>query len=130
MSDELKPEVNKTNRVEGWEKKDLVSPSPYIATAEYHVTSVPALEGVVPDDISAQVDAKIDELIATPEIQAMLGNAVQGVVDNAIDDAAAELGLASSELSNSPYSVGKLRDDFEEFKARVEKAFKHAGFKF
>jgi len=123
-------------------------PENYIvqAQAEYHVTEVPAtlpansgsVLRVVPKEetgadvdfiyaeelATANLDAKIDELIATPEVQAMIDNAVQGVVDNAVDDAATLV----ERFPDAEYK--NLREEFYEFKERVEKAFKHAGFKF
>lgn len=113
-----------------WAPSDSVSLSPLVAEAEYHVTSVPAtlpensgsVLRVVPEvtgDIDSQLDAAIDKILADPELEALLGEVAEGAAEDAITAAVAEAELA-------PVS----RAEFDAFKARVEKAFKHAGFKF
>lgn len=133
----------------GWVKTEFVSPAPIVGV-EYRVTSVPAtlpensgsvlrVVSAVHDEVTLgaqneqtdeQLDAAIDQLLAHPEIDAML--------ENVAKDAADDIGEAIEEFVNVENSNGQAevpeapltRAEFEEFKARVEKAFKHAGFKF
>lgn len=114
--------------------------------AEYHVTSVPAtlpensgsVLRVVPpvpaEDLTDDaLDAQIDKLLASPEIDAMLENVAKDAADD-IGEAVEEVLSAAKEyqypVQNPTGTISVGRSEFEEFKARVEKAFKHAGFKF
>lgn len=81
---------------------------------------------------STELNAKIDELLKSPEIDAMLEN----VAADAADDAKYSQGIVNSQLptyltkSGGSDYLQVLRNDFEEFKKKVTAAFKHAGFKF
>jgi hypothetical protein len=112
---------------DGWQPAALVSPSPY---------STPPVPSANLSDEA--LDAEIDKLLASPEIDAMLenvandaaddiGEAVQEVIDAASADKAAEYQYP---LQNPNGVIAIGRTEFEEFKDRVIKAFKHAGFKF
>jgi len=76
------------------------------------------------------LDAKIDELLSSPEIDAMLENVAKDAADD-IGEAVEEL-LASAPLVKQvaeAQNVYITKAEFDAFVARVEKVFKHAGFK-
>jgi len=79
-------------------------------------------------DTDAQLDARINTLLESPEIDAMLEN----VAADAADDASrqqAKVGVQNLQLSNMRPSYTTYAE-FKAFEARVAAAFKHAGFKF
>lgn len=82
------------------------------------------------DETEAEgLDAKIDALLESPEIDAMLEN----VAADAADDAKAALALPSNLFAQNNGGTDRLeelRKEFKAFEARVAAAFKHAGFKF
>ena len=73
------------------------------------------------------VDDQIDKLLTDPTIVAMVENAVQGAVQDALDNQEADEPYTHA---NYLTPVAELRAEFEEFRDRVAAAFKHAGFKF
>jgi hypothetical protein len=121
---------------------------------EFHAPSVPATlpahsgsvlrvvpEGPVdpadPADVKKAVelltdedlDKKINQLLANPEIDAMLENVAEDAA-NDIGEAVEEIIAANVAAGETTLPAGPTRAEFDAFTARVEKAFKHAGFKF
>ena len=109
------------NWVENWVKKDLSNPNP--ASVELS---------------DEQLDSAIDAVLESPEVSAMLENAAADAKSDAVLEAMTKDILSHPKLQLPTYLTNdggadylqNLRNDFEEFKKRVEKAFKHAGFKF
>ena len=97
----------------GWVPSELVTRSPFSSAQ--------------PTDI--ELNATIETLLESPEIDAMLEN----VAADAADDAKAALALPSNlfvQNNGGTDQLEEFRKEFKAFEARVVAAFKHAGFKF
>lgn len=105
------------NWAEGWVKKDRINPSPF------------SQEAVVPDvsEITdEQLDNAIDIVLQSPEVSAMIENAASDAADDATKGAWDFDAIKRGQVTEKAVS----QSEFNTFKARVEAAFKHAGFKF
>jgi len=91
-------------------------------------------------DTDAQLDARINNLLESPEIDAMLENVAADAAEDAQNDLAKGDRIDALNMSltipgwtahtiTGPRNYVTTRE-FDEFKARVAAAFKHAGFKF
>jgi len=74
------------------------------------------------------LDAEIDKLLTHPTIDAMLENVAQDASDDIVEAVEGVLSAGDTQTPAPPVEV--TRAEFEELKARVANAFKHAGFKF
>ncbi len=126
MGDEVKAEYRvvaggKADNIPA-EVQDVIDAVVEKAAVDLGMAAAKALnEGGYPID----VDAQIENLLNHPTIQAMIDNAVEGASANAVEDTETELDtFAPPDVQY--VSLAK----FEDFVVRIEKAFKHAGFKF
>jgi hypothetical protein len=102
----------KEDWAKGWKMTDLVSSSPVMK------------ELLAEAELDSRLDAAIDKVLADPEIDALLDEVAEGAAEELTES------LVEAEPSGLGDAVAELRAEFDEFKAQVMKAFKHAGFKF
>jgi hypothetical protein len=135
-----------------WKPKDFPSPSPFaeavvpsdeqLDTAINQSLESPEVDAALANvaaeaEDDAQLDAALNEMLTTPEVNAMLENVAADAIEDTKNDPAKGKpfdptstfsGWSSPDITG-PVSYVTVRE-FDEFKARITAAFKHAGFKF
>jgi hypothetical protein len=132
-----------------WKPKDFPYPSPF---AEAVVPSDEQLDTAITQSLEspevgaalanvaaeaeddAQLDAALNEMLTTPEVNAMLENVAADAVED-VGQQQNRVGVQNLRLPMPPEVADALLfqtlvQRLDAFEARVEKAFKHAGFKF